>query len=237
MFVLFESNVLICIYDVHLETLTSIYPHRSERNILSTDIWAEGQWPTEVPTPHMALQIIYAPNIYTAHSLSQHKLFYAPVGGFHAMKKDESHYTGLDLLVWTVLPKQASIQVQIILVGFVEGLKSVAPWAKAQSSLGRGHPWGWWVWNQQSRVFKAPEGGGLCLEVTLGLWPDVCVLQSRIKTLPPCTMEKRDRRREKCQILLSLQFTCKTWNENHIRLATQGHPFEGVILCGVLAGR
>lgn len=83
--------------------------------------------------------------------------------------------------------------VQIIFVGFVEGLKSVAPWAKAQSSLGRGHPWGWWVWNQQSRVFKAPEGGGLCLEVTLGLW--VFVLQSRIKTLPPCTM-KKDRRRE-----------------------------------------
>lgn len=53
----------------------------------------------------MALQIIYAPNIYTAHCLSQHKPFYAPVGGFHAMKIDESHYTGLDLLdkVWTVL--------------------------------------------------------------------------------------------------------------------------------------
>lgn len=105
MFVLFESNILICIYDVHLETLTSIYPHRSERNILSTDIWAEGQWPTEVPTPHMALQIIYAPNIYTTHCLSQHKLFYAPVGVFHAMKVDGSHYTCLDLLdkVWTVL--------------------------------------------------------------------------------------------------------------------------------------
>jgi len=43
-----------------------------------------------------------------------------------------------------IKPKQASIQVQIIFVGFVEGLNSVTPWAKAQSSLGRGHPWGWW---------------------------------------------------------------------------------------------
>lgn len=65
-----------CIYDVHLvETLTSIYPHWSERNILSADIWEEGQWPTEVPTTHMALQIIHAPNIYTAHGLSQQKPF------------------------------------------------------------------------------------------------------------------------------------------------------------------
>jgi len=55
-----------------------------------------------------------------------------------------------------IKPKQASIQVQIIFVGFVEGLNSATPWAKAQSTLGRGHPWGWWEWNQQSRVFKAP---------------------------------------------------------------------------------
>lgn len=60
---------------------------RGERNILSDDILAEGQWPTHGPTPHMALQIIHAPNIYTTHALSQQKPFHAPVGGSPAKSR------------------------------------------------------------------------------------------------------------------------------------------------------
>lgn len=85
--------------------------------------------------------------------------------------------------------KKAPVQVRIF-GGFVEGLNSVSPWAKAQTSLAKGQPCGWWVWNQQSRVFRAPEGGGLRFEFALAPCAVACVLQSRMSTFPPSTTEK-----------------------------------------------
>lgn len=70
----------------------------------------------------------------------------------------------------------------------VEGRRSSGPWAKAQSWACRGQRWGWWSKNQQGRVFRAPGATGFRLVSAL---EDLWSRQSRMKTLPPSTVQGR----------------------------------------------